>query len=83
MSILKSKVKLLQEINGLVDGVIDPINGAKAEVTSPVGWAPASVGDIYVEPGPMPLQSKVASLIKINNHLSNITSTDGDVLAII
>lgn len=80
--VLKSERKSLEEINGLLDSAFVEGEGITAVVESPAAWAPSTVGNIYANPGPMAGQSEVASLIKINNVLSNIVSTDGEIQAI-
>ena len=81
---LQSKVSALEELNALLHGVFVVVEGAfRVEISQAVGGGPPvlnepiTTSDIYQAPGPQPLQSKVASLIKINNHLTNITSTNG------
>lgn len=81
---LQSKASALEELNALLAAVFDAGEGAfRAEISQahgggpPVSNDPITTSDIYQVPGPQPLQSKVASLIKINNHLTNITSTNG------
>jgi hypothetical protein len=80
---LQSKTSALAELNALLSGAFDVAEGAfRAEISEPSG-SPITTSHIYQFPGPQPLQSKVASLIKINNHLTNITSTNGVINAIL
>lgn len=85
---LQSKVSALGELDALLVGIFDVAAGAfRAEISQasgsgpPVLNPPITTTDIYQVPGPQPLQSKVASLIKINNHLTNITSANGKINA--
>lgn len=73
----------LEEINSILSGAFDPVDGAirvSFEVDSDPGPT-VTDSNIYENPGAQPLGSSVATFIKINNILTNAQLLTGEFKA--
>ena len=82
---LKSEERSLIEINSILNAVFDVNTGAVrvAVMATPISNPPITATNIYQDLRPKPLQQVEVSLLKINNSLTNIISTNGVINAII
>ena len=80
----QSERESLAKINEILDGAFDEETGSLRVdfVVDETPDAPVTDSDIYGNPGPAYLDPEVASLIKINNTLTNALQPDGRILAV-